>query len=278
MDKEITIIICFARSGGTLLNRLLAEIPNVVVGSEIGLAVGSGTDGQIKEAHIALREQMQYWHDISLESEDIISSIIEANNIQEEKGGVFIVRDWVYNYFKPNSSNNFRPSGRLELVDEMKKHRDVKVISMVRDGIDVYLSLGGDIEKFGSAYLDYARCMKDLEHYNIKYEDLIEESDKYIDNIKRYIGIESESRQIVDKIMWTGDVGTDSRGIKSKGPVKLKRKWINNRMRKKIDACESLREANRLLGYSCRYDSRQRESIWTYIIRSILNKVRNWKI
>ena len=80
---SVILMICFARSGGTILNRCLGSLPNVVMMSEVNpLGGGVGVGGN-KNSFTTVAEQAKHWYQLELESKTFAENIIELEKICE---------------------------------------------------------------------------------------------------------------------------------------------------------------------------------------------------
>ena len=71
------IMLCYARSGGTLLNKCLGSLSDTIILSEVN-PVGSGS-GKNKESLNSVYEQAKYWYNIELKNHDFKNAIIELD-------------------------------------------------------------------------------------------------------------------------------------------------------------------------------------------------------
>ena len=65
---SIIVMICFARSGGTILNQCLGSLPGVVIMSEVN-PLGGGK-GKGAESYRTIKSQAKNWYGIDLISDE----------------------------------------------------------------------------------------------------------------------------------------------------------------------------------------------------------------
>ena len=116
---SIIVMICFARSGGTILNQCLGSLSNTLVISEsTPLIVDSNKDatriGMIKD-------QAKQWHHIDLKSNDFVESALELEKITAERRCQLVIRDWTYSSFFPFGNNPSPPPDKLVTLDVLEK-------------------------------------------------------------------------------------------------------------------------------------------------------------
>ena len=137
-------MVVYARSGGTLLNKILSSIENTVVMSEVSEIGGGGYDEKMK----TVKAQSKTWYGYELENEKYHESIIELNNLTERDNKYLIIRDWTYINFPlyDEVPNNYSNCLQIKKIDNYIDN--VKYFAFIRNAIDVWLSLGcPDIKK-----------------------------------------------------------------------------------------------------------------------------------
>ena len=86
---------CFSRSGGTLLNKIIGSLPNVVMLSEVN-PLGGGWGARREKSYTTPKEQALNWYGIELRADDYVESILELNDICDKDNKTLVVRDWPY--------------------------------------------------------------------------------------------------------------------------------------------------------------------------------------
>ncbi len=250
-------MICFARSGGTLLNRCLGSLPNVVVMSEVN-PLGGGWGIEKEKSPTTIKAQAKKWYGINLKNDAFGKSALELSNICITKNKQLIIRDWSFINFTPHEYNNFNPPNKLLSLEELKNDTGFIAFAFVRDSIDVWISRGmPPVKEF---YTQYSRYINELLKNNIKifkYEDLCKNPDFEIKKICEYIDIPySESyKNYTDFLRVSGDIQNKqkSRGIRSNKIIPMNRKTIYANKIAEINNSAQMIEVNKLLGYKTSY-------------------------
>jgi len=163
--NPLRVFFCFARSGGTLLNRCLGCSEDNVVLSEVNPA------GAFKP----IIEQAEEWFGLitpderealaRLPYDELVARLDERCVAQ---GRRLIVRDWTTVNFLPGTTQCGEPSGVLEqLVYLSERFSEVRGIVFTRKAAAVFDSVMSNIptlsglteEAFAEAYLGYARAV-----------------------------------------------------------------------------------------------------------------------
>jgi hypothetical protein len=253
-NKSVSFIFCYARSGGTFLNRFLKNIPNVVILSEahpIHTAMR-------RKGTVTIANQAKQWYGIEIKSLNYVDQLVEIKEWCDKNDKHLIIRDWSYIDFTPSNLNYYNPINKCINLDILERRFNVKKIAFVRDGIDVFLSRGVSLDEFACPYLNFVQYILDNHMEYIKYEDFCED---YITQYNRmaqilelpYISKETPIRLNNKQVI--GDTQL-SRGNKSSNIELLDRKHVNIFRRRKINSCECLNRANSLLSYKTEYEGR----------------------
>ena len=73
-SKPIIVMLAYARSGGTLLNRCISSLPGTLVLSEINV------EAFCPSSCNTIKEQAKKWYDIELKSDGFIENISEIHD------------------------------------------------------------------------------------------------------------------------------------------------------------------------------------------------------
>ena len=108
----ITLFHAYSRSGGTLLNRILAAMPdNVVLSEVLPTTPRGGTIPGIESGGVW--HQALYWYDIRLKNKEYIPAILELEDVCQRSGRHLIVREWCVGCYPPHtkifSEHNISP-------------------------------------------------------------------------------------------------------------------------------------------------------------------------
>ena len=251
-------MICFARSGGTLLNRCLGSLENTVILSEVS-PLGGGWGSRGEKSYTTIKEQAYNWWGINIESDDYFDGIVELHKICNEENKHLIIRDWSFINFVPYVNNKLNPPNRLLTFDGLRNYTDIIPFAFVRDSIDIWISRGTPpINKFYQQYLKYIEVLLREGIRIFKFEDFVNDPNKIMSELCIFLNIEYSELFLnfenFNKI--NGDsFGSDSRGYKRSIIRPLPRKIIKKEKIQEINKCELLVEANRLLNYPTLYDN-----------------------
>lgn len=276
---SITVMTCYARSGGTILNRCLGSLPNVVMMSEVNpLGGGSGSaDGDLR----TVKEQASKWYDIELKSEGFLDNVLELYEYCNKNNKHLILRDWPFINFYPFLLNDFKAPDRLLILEELKGKVDVKPFAFVRDSIDAWISLGAKKpKKYFPYYRKYAEEIVKEKIPFFKYEDFCIDPDITIKNICSYAGIAFDdsykSYESFNKVNGDTYERNISRGVKGKSIKPLPRKRVTLRRLFQLKKNKDMIEANKLFGYETEYSSVELEE---FDLRKALKRFfRNFRI
>lgn len=228
----------YARSGGTLLNRCLAVLPNVVMLSEIN------AEATCPNSCNTINLQAKKWYDIDIKEEGFIEAIGEIYNYCLLNDKKLIIRDWSFGSFVPSRYNNFEPSKTLYTLSLLSKHFPTKAFAFVRDPVDVWLSMYYSKKTFYDVHLDYLfEFIDELYKSKIKtfrYEDFCSNPEQQMRKICDYCGLEFD-KEFVNKykhnfnVCGDTDLKEPSRGVKQ-GEIKpLPRRPASADLMKNID-------------------------------------------
>ena len=137
---SVVVMICFARSGGTVLNQCLGCLPNIVILSEVNPVGGGGGRGPVWFQTV--QAQAEHWYGIKLEANDFAESILELEKVCEDTGRHLVVRDWSFVNIAPEPYKDTSPVNRLLTLEALEGKCEVVPFAFVRDSIDVWISRG----------------------------------------------------------------------------------------------------------------------------------------
>ena len=100
---SIVMMICFARSGGTILNQCLGSLPGVRMPSEVHPLLGNRSKGTKPQRTI--KHQAKNWYQIDLQSDGFVENALELEEICQRSGRSLIIRDWTYAGYFPFCKN-----------------------------------------------------------------------------------------------------------------------------------------------------------------------------
>lgn len=282
MVMKIIVILNFARSGGTILAQLLNTFNDAWILSEINpqAGVASANDAVVKP-ELAIAQQAANWYGVQINKGGFLESIEDLANTAESQGKILVIRDWSYQNFRKTKQNNYQPSYRLELLEVLRNKFDLRIFAFVRDGIDVFLSVGGDIQQFGRDYSAYAQSLIAEDVEILKYEELVSMPLAFESKISQLTGIEWKINfNTYGTSPATGNLrlGKVSRGIRKTKLELLPRKLVGRLIIREIENCDPLMKANRILGYPDTYWNGNVENFFGMVSRRSVNVVyKTWQ-
>ena len=272
-SMQVIVMLCWARSGGTLLNRCLASSRETCVLSEVNPRGSAGVDC------VGVASQAREWYDIDVASPEFGDAVFEFVSKCHSKNLQVIVRDWTIADFlppklpQPNSST----FSTINALDDAGLN--VIPFAFVRNAVDVWLSQGAELQTFAAAYLRYAKLLAHFRVPVFRYEDLCRQPEATLKMLcqwsklrfhKEMLAISTEHRVNGDRAL-----GRASRGYLENSVKVLSRKPATKTQISALHECEDLIEANYLLGYETNYYDTAKESSLTSVLRRIRFRLRS---
>lgn len=262
----IIVMICFARSGGTILNQCLGSLPNTMIISEVSPLAGNWRKGNIFVGTI--KEQAKHWYDIDLKSNGFVESALELAEICERTGRWLVIRDWTFGGYFPSKNKPDSPPDKLLTLEALDGKCKVCPFCFVRDSIDIWMSLTRrmdiEMETFFAQYLKYIQDIKVRNITVFKYEDFVRRPEETIRQICQYAGLEfSDSwKNYMSYGKVIGDTVFDphSRGRKAGTIRVIPRRRLAKKRIIDLNRCKEMIRANELLGYPTSYYAVEQES------------------
>ena len=164
----ITLMHAYARSGATLLNRILAAMPDNVVMSEVLPPKHTGSTLPGVQSG-GIYHQALYWYDIRLKNKDYIPAILELADVCQRNGRHLIVREWTAGcyYWQEDAflpKDNIPPPYGLWTLNHLPNKEQTRPFALVRHGADTFKSLhpndhdwSDETAQYAKAYLAYAQ-------------------------------------------------------------------------------------------------------------------------
>lgn len=192
MKSELPVLICYSRSGGTLINQILGSLENVIVLSEVN------PWGSFKP----MLEQAEEWFSLinaeekrDLEGRSFAEQIRELERKAKNKYKKLIIRDWSAANFMKGLIKKKSPSHRLETIESLKDQYLLKPLVIVRDPYSTWKSNYEKFEKyfdlrprqFFSGYYKYLITIRDIPR--IRLEDFTTYPSEYMRWVCGYWGI-----------------------------------------------------------------------------------------
>lgn len=265
---SIVLMVCFARSGGTLLNRCIGMLPDVVVISEINpLGSGSGREG---DSYQTVHEQAKHWFGVEIPAVGFTQELRALSAWCDANGRRLVHRDWPYINFTPHSFNGYAPPNRLLTLDELSAIGEVIPFAFVRDAIDIWLSTKPPMEPFFQEYRTYVDSLLETGMPVFKYEDFTADPGRVMRELCEATGLtfRESFRDYMSFTHVNGDVQiqSGSRGMNA-GVIKpLPRKYIPPQLVRMIEKNPDMISANGSLGYPVKYHARPSQSFFQWFI------------
>jgi len=270
---SIVVMICYARSGGTVLNQFLGSLPNTVMMSEVN-PLPCAWSVELRLGMV--KSQAKQWYGIELQSDDFTENTLELYELLQQTGRQLVIRDWSFGNFFPREENNFTPPNRLLILEVLEDKCQIVPFCFVRDVIDVWLSYSAkarvvgrhiDMESFFAHYLKYARAVHQKQIPVFKYEDFTRDPENVVRDICSCTGLKySDSCRdyaSYDKIIGDAHFDPHSRGRRAGVVRPMPRRHISRTEAERIDACTEMREANEIFGYPVSYYGIERENVFS---------------
>lgn len=174
MSIQLPVLICYSRSGGTLMNRILGSLENVIVLSEVNPWA----------SFKPMLEQAQEWFCLinsdekkNLEGKTFAEQVGELQKRATEKGKTIIIRDWSTANFMKGLVRNRKPSYRLETMIELGSSFSLKPLALMRDPYSTWKSNSHNFGKYfdlspESFFREYGRYLASIQSMpRIKLEE-----------------------------------------------------------------------------------------------------------
>lgn len=281
---SVVVMICFARSGGTLLNRCIGSLPNVVILDEVNPIVD--------DSNYYPRQKVEYqakkWYGINLNSNIFSECILELERFCKKNNKSLVIRDWSFTNFTPLDVNNFNPPNSLLVLDELRDKCRLLTFAFVRDSIDVWISRGTPpVKLFFTEYFNYMEAIKNNDLDIFKYEDFCLDPETEMRKLCELTNLEFGSSFFnytsFEKVTGDMQIMGGSRGERKGKIALLPRKRISREKISEVNECRQMIEVNRFLEYGTSYESVICESSWEqfrYQVGMIgsrfLSKVKIW--
>lgn len=244
---------CWMRSGGTLLNRCLSALPDVVMLSEVHPKGGGGA----ADAPRTVQQQAKIWYGIDIESEEYKAGILELAQKCAQQGKFLIVREY--------SVRNFNQSAcQLSTYELIKADCQVRPFAFIRNPMDVLISWRQHDPRQISRILAYARELQRHAVPLFKYEDFCSQPELEMKAICRYLAIPFSNQFLKynESLNVNGDWNFSkgsSRGLNAQKIKLLPRKYLNRKAADAIEKSDEFQQTCEIFGYCPLYADPQLE-------------------
>ena len=274
---DIYLLICYARSGGTLLNKYLSSRDDIYFLSEINpIGFGSGTlPSKNININNIIQYQMKEWYQIDLISDNFKDSLHEVIRLSKKNNKFLFVRDWSFINFYPRQENNFNPTKDFEFIKLLYSEK-ISFIPFVfiRNTIDVWISRNTpNLNIFTDAYYSYVLKILENKFTIFKYESFTKNPDKSYKTILNFLNIPyREIKKLNNNVF--GDIQNVSKNNVLPKVIKNRRKIIKLNHINKAKAHKKFNQCNILLDYDLDY-SKEKITFWNTTALFYFNKIRN---
>ncbi len=271
-------MVCFARSGGTVLNQCLGVLPNVVMLSEVN-PQGGGWGALGPDSHTTVRAQARAWFGMEVTSDDFADGVLELETLCDASGKRLVLRDWSYINSMPHQNHRGAPPGRFLTLEALEHRTTLIPFAFVRDAIDVWISRKTPPARdFFANYSAYVEAIHERQLPIFRYENFCRDPEQTLRRICSLAGLPFSHRfhGFASFTKVNGDVQhkQGSRGVRHRQIVPMPRKRIPREKIRELEACVEMRSVNRRLGYSARYHSARLEPAWPHWSRQVRGRLR----
>ncbi|MCL4539830.1 MAG: sulfotransferase [Bacteroidetes bacterium] len=250
----INIMLSYARCGATILNKCLGSFGDVVMLSEVN-PLDNGNNPVFGKMDVAA--QCRTWYGFELRNNDFKNAVSECNDYCSANHKKLIVRDWSTANFRRMPENNFNPPNRFIALEELAEIDELKIFTLVRNPIDVFISNEMDpVDMEG--YHHFVNALDKITHNKIiRYESFCRSPQDVIREICDYIGLsysdEWRSYYKNDRVNGDNVIKGGSRGARQVKISPLSRRRVGRRAIREINESNQIRETCRLLNYPANY-------------------------
>lgn len=245
----IRVLLCYARSGGTLFSKFVASQKNIIFLSEVN---------PNHNAVDSPAQQVKNWYgweiDDSLNYQNQVHAIYQKGQNENKE---LVIRDFSFIDFTPHKLNSFKPAGKFTILDAIQKIAPIKVLGFTRNAIDVWISRGCP-PKFSEGYLKFGEELVKHNYPIVKYEDFCEKPESLLIECSKLWDLPefNFNPEFIYYSKVTGDnlLKNPSRGTKLEIVKPLKRELIAPSLARIALADRNMQRANKLLGYPHIFD------------------------
>lgn len=252
-QANVILLLNYARSGGTLLNRCLGSFRDTLVFSEINPEATWLTEKN------KISRQAAEWYNLEIAQGTFLEEVRNASRLCSQIKKRLIIRDFSYGSFVPRSYNSYNPSEDLKTLTELQTGQiPVTPFAFVRNAKDVWLSMRDSTKDFHDKNLNglYKFTEKIIENRIkiFKYEDFCLNPAQEMKKICAYTNLnytDSFLEDFVTNLKVTGDINQmeTSRGFTQNKILLLKRRQANKEDLLEIKTQTLADQINHLLAY-----------------------------
>lgn len=276
--SKLTLILCYARSGGTIINRYLSSRNDFYFLSEInplGFGTGSNSIYEIDRDSI-IQYQMKNWYNIEIQSTNFKDALYEVIKLSEKNNKFLFIRDWSIINFYPRPENEYNPSYNFEFINFLNQNKiQYNLFAFVRNAIDVWISRNmPPLNHFSQSYGSYLNNLLDNKIKYFKYEDFVLNNELEYVKILKFLNIPFKKIDTLSNNVF-GDVQNKTRTNKKNKVIALRRKEIPLSKINELKDYGRLIQLNNSLGYDSIY-SRNKKIFFNTTFIYYLKKIKNF--
>ncbi len=249
MSIKNLIVVGYARSGLTILNRYLAGDQRLICLSEVNSRYLCPTLPN------DLRVQLKEWYDITLDSNNFTGQVSEILENYTNQNRRLVIRDWSFGSFVPLRYNNLSPSNTLNTIDDIKTcSNEFEVVCIMRNPLDVWLSMNSSKKTFHDKELKYLlNFTKDVVRRKIKilkYEDFVADPENILDKLYGLIDMKRpENLTLSNKVIGDSNYPESSRGAHLNTAITLPKRPLSKEDHHFLTTQSHINEISNILGY-----------------------------
>ncbi len=251
--KPIIVMLCYPRSGGTLLNRVLSSLENTIVLSEVS------PTSICQNKTPTIFDQARDWYNIPIIQGTFESELEQIYNWTTKNDYQLIIRDWSFGSFVKTKYNNNTASFKLDTLSYISNTYPCSRFGFVRNAIDVWLSMYNSPHTFRdrdfAGMLKFALALHKESIPLFKYEEFCQNPIKTLSSIGKSTGIRISDTVHPMSLLKFHTVNGDtdplrgSRALSKDKPVKLPRRKHNQHVKREILETTHIQKINELFEY-----------------------------
>lgn len=280
-NSSFILMLCYARSGGTLLNQILGNLENVIVLSEVS-SFGGGWGERKGDSYTTIKDQLYHWYGVEIEEGGFEEELKSAIEYCTENKVHLVLRDWSFSSFYRIPQNNYRPPMALQTLEICKKlHPEVRAFGLIRHPLDIWLSRGEEEpDIFLNSYGAFVNALMRAEVPLIKYEDLCQAPFKTMEALCGFMGIGAPLKvddfYLFDKV--NGDVQSEAskeRHFSAASTIARKCRQPNSLIKmKRLLGHPSYKEICKLLSYQPLYSRVPFKRWGKFLAKNLMKNIR----
>jgi hypothetical protein len=174
---------------------------------------------------------MRAWYGISIAESSILDEIGEVKRYTDREGKTLFIRDWSFGSFISLKYNDFSPPQTLNTIDDIGLRYKITPFCIVRNPIDVWLSMKNSLKSFHDKHLEYLHLFtKDILRRGLpilKYEDLCSDPLGFLDKVYKLMNLTPiRTMSLSDNVTGDNNLSGFSRGSHLREVIRLERRKL----------------------------------------------------